>query len=340
MEEASGSEAVNETAPSNSSTSPSGDGLPSMDITTLRRFIAPLSKEQLIELLADAALSHPQVYEKAQVAVRTSPASRRLMVRNIGFTTQDEDFMALFKEYGEIEDATIVRDKDHRSRGYGFVTYKNVDSIKHVLNATLTLDGRQLLSKLAADPFADFSPGRYGGGNSTQGSRRKLFIRNLSDTTDSEALRSVFSIHGELEDCAVVSDPVGRSRGYGFVTYSMPEAAIKAVQQPQRVINGRVAFVAFATPSKPKGYQIAGATFPPSARMDNQMAALAASAMAPANHSQLGYHHALAAASPSAPFYPHAMFTQPLMPGVPLGVPTFHPDYDLAQQRQQRGHRN
>eukprot|EP00923_Selenidium_pygospionis_P009444 GHVN01016128.1.p1 GENE.GHVN01016128.1~~GHVN01016128.1.p1 ORF type:complete len:317 (+),score=58.13 GHVN01016128.1:448-1398(+) len=247
------------------STEAAADATPSttteqMDLPTLRRFIAPLSKEQLIELLATVAIESPEVYKKTHDAVKASPASRRLMVRNVAFSTQEADFMNLFKQFGEIEDAVIVRDKDNRSRGYGFVTFKNLDSVDKALKETLTLDGRQLLSKLAADPFADFSTGTNSssGGQSTgtPAARRKLFIRNLSDSTDSESLKTVFAAYGELEECAVVTDPAGRSRGYGFITYTSSESAIKAVQQPQRVINGRVVFVAFATPTKPKAQQM------------------------------------------------------------------------------------
>lgn len=292
--------------------------LPPMDIVSLRRFIAPLSKEQLIELLASAALEHPQVYEKAQMAVQASPSSRRLMIRNIPFGSQDEDFVNLFKQYGEIEDATIVRDKDQRSRGYGFVTYRDVDSVRRALDAIITLDGRQLLSKLAADPFADFSAGSHGG----QGSRMKLFVRNLSDSTDSETLKNIFSAYGEVDECAVVSDPTGRSRGYGFVTYTTPEAAIKAVQEPQRIINGRVAFVAFASPSKPKGQQAAA-----NARRNPHMEGPAA--LTGVNPTQFGFP-----AFPAGhPYYAQGIFPQQPYPGLHLA---YHPDMDAAARRASR----
>lgn len=284
--------------------------LPPMDLPTLRRFIAPLSKEQLIELLATAALDIPEVYTKAHEAVRASPGSRRLMVRNVAFSTTDADFLTLFKQFGEIDDATVVRDKDQRSRGYGFVTFKELDAVRRALNAVLTLDGRQLLSKLAADPFADFSSGNQqaGQGNNTQGSRRKLFVRNLNDTTDSESLRQVFSVYGELEECAVVTDQAGKSRGYGFITYVSPEAAIKAVQQPQRVINNRVAFIAFATPAKFKGVQGGGQNIRRGPRMDNPMQI----PMAYPSRDQYGYR-----IYSQPQFYPQ--YPQYFSPGIPLG---------------------
>eukprot|EP01068_Selenidium_serpulae_P004267 Selendium_serpulae@DN3482_c0_g1_i1.p1 len=294
-----------------------------MDIATLRRFLAPLSKEQLVELLASAALEHPAVYEKAQGAACESPSSRRLMIRNIAFGTTDKDFVALFKEYGEIEDATIVREKDKRSRGYGFVTYRNVDSVRKVLEATLTLDGRSLLSKLAADPFSDFTLGNQNG----QGARRKLFVRNLSDTVTSDTLRGVFSTYGNLDECAVVCDADGRSRGFGFVTFVTPEAAIEAVQQPQRIINGRVAFVAFATRSKPKISQFGGS------RRGSRMKEVQQMAHIPQiNPAQYGYHPQFQAAHP---MYPQQVFPHQIYAGLPMGGHVHHPDVESMSRMQQ-----
>ncbi|CEM23488.1 unnamed protein product [Vitrella brassicaformis CCMP3155] len=48
----------------------------------------------------------------------------------------------------------------------------------------------------------------------------KMFIGGLGQETSSEGLREHFSKYGEIADCAVVMDRrVGRSRGFGFVTF-------------------------------------------------------------------------------------------------------------------------
>ena len=59
---------------------------------------------------------------------------------------------------------------------------------------------------------------------------KKLFVGNLSWGTDDQSLRQTFEAFGEVEEAVVISDrDTGRSRGFGFVTFSDDEAADTAV---------------------------------------------------------------------------------------------------------------
>ena len=65
---------------------------------------------------------------------------------------------------------------------------------------------------------------------------KKLFVRNLSWNITSEELKEVFAQFGEIEDAVVINDrETGRSRGFGFVTFTEEEAADKAIE----VANGQ-----------------------------------------------------------------------------------------------------
>lgn len=59
---------------------------------------------------------------------------------------------------------------------------------------------------------------------------KKLFVGNLSwDTTD-DGLHEAFAPFGEITEAKVITDRyTGRSRGFGFVTFTDDEAADKAV---------------------------------------------------------------------------------------------------------------
>ena len=47
----------------------------------------------------------------------------KLFVGNFPFSTTEDDLINLFSEYGVVQEATIVLDKEtSRSRGFGFVT--------------------------------------------------------------------------------------------------------------------------------------------------------------------------------------------------------------------------
>ncbi len=59
---------------------------------------------------------------------------------------------------------------------------------------------------------------------------KKLFVGSLSWNTDDHGLRKAFEAFGELEEVKVITDrDSGRSRGFGFVTFSDEEAADKAI---------------------------------------------------------------------------------------------------------------
>lgn len=45
-----------------------------------------------------------------------------IYVSNLGFSAQDEDLSALFREYGNVSSAKVITDKfTNRSKGFGFV---------------------------------------------------------------------------------------------------------------------------------------------------------------------------------------------------------------------------
>jgi len=59
----------------------------------------------------------------------------------------------------------------------------------------------------------------------------KLFVGGLAWATDDEALRSKFEEFGQVEDAVVIRDrETGRSRGFGFVTYTGPDHADEAIR--------------------------------------------------------------------------------------------------------------
>ena len=60
----------------------------------------------------------------------------------------------------------------------------------------------------------------------------KLFVGGLSWNTTGDDLRAAFGNFGSLEEATVLMDwGTGRSRGFGFVTFSKPEEAAVAVER-------------------------------------------------------------------------------------------------------------
>ncbi|EPS69562.1 hypothetical protein M569_05204, partial [Genlisea aurea] len=72
-------------------------------------------------------------------------------------------------------------------------------------------------------------------------SSSKLFIGGLSYGTDDMSLREAFCKYGDVAEARVIVDrDTGRSRGFGFVTYSSEEEASAAIQAlDQQDLQGR-----------------------------------------------------------------------------------------------------
>jgi len=84
---------------------------------------------------------------------------------------------------------------------------------------------------------------------------KKLYVGNLSWDTNDQGLRQSFEQFGEVEDAVVISDrDTGRSRGFGFITFSDDDAAREAVSQMDgTMLDGRNIKVNEARERAPRG---------------------------------------------------------------------------------------
>ena len=82
----------------------------------------------------------------------------------------------------------------------------------------------------------------------------RIYVGNLSWTTDENELRESFAAHGEVTSAQVITDrETGRSRGFGFVEMANDaeaKAAIEAVDNKE--IGGRQVKVNEAKPRNEK----------------------------------------------------------------------------------------
>ncbi|XWS31981.1 hypothetical protein CRYUN_Cryun23aG0121400 [Craigia yunnanensis] len=68
----------------------------------------------------------------------------------------------------------------------------------------------------------------------------KIFVGGLAWETQRDTMRRYFEQFGEIVEAVVITDKnTGRSKGYGFVTFKDPEAAMRACQNPSPIIDGR-----------------------------------------------------------------------------------------------------
>ncbi|KAJ8900108.1 hypothetical protein K2173_024224 [Erythroxylum novogranatense] len=228
-----------------------GGDISSTTAENLRSLLDPLSKSLLIDLLSRLGSQYPSIAEEIKTLARADPVHRKLFVRGLAWNTTSETLCAAFQVHGEIEEGAVIYDKaSGKSRGYGFITYKHMESAHNALVApSKMIDGRMAVCNLACEGLT--------GANATSDlSHRKLYIGGLAPEITSELLLSYFSRHGEIEEGSVAYDKdTNESRGFGFVTYRTAEAAKKAIDDPQKMLGGRMMIVKYADTHKSKTTQ-------------------------------------------------------------------------------------
>lgn len=145
----------------------------------------------------------------------------------------------------------------------------------------------------------------------------KVFVGGLAWETQKETMKKYFEQFGEILEAVVITDKItGRSKGYGFVTFREPDAAMRACVDAAPVIDGRRANCNLASlgvqrskPSTPKHGGGGGRNF---RVMSNFQAA--------------GFQGGMGTAFPSAATFPHYAIQQ----GIPYnlyGYSPYSPDY-------------
>ncbi|KAL8550553.1 hypothetical protein ACS0TY_009108 [Phlomoides rotata] len=74
-----------------------------------------------------------------------------------------------------------------------------------------------------------------------------MYIKNLDDSIEDDQFKEMFSPFGSITSCKVMRDPKGISIGSGFIAFSSPEEASRALSEMNgKMIGGKPLYVAFA----------------------------------------------------------------------------------------------
>ncbi|XP_036596467.1 polyadenylate-binding protein 1-like [Trichosurus vulpecula] len=163
-------------------------------------------------------------------------------IKNFGEDMDDLRLKRLFGKFGPALSVKVMTDESGTSKGFGFVNFeRHEDAQKAVdemngkeLNGKKIYVGRaqkkverQTELKRKFEQMKQDRITRYQGVN--------LYVKNLDDGIDDERLRKEFSPFGTITSAKVMMEG-GRSKGFGFVCFSSPEEATKAVTE----MNGRI----------------------------------------------------------------------------------------------------
>ncbi|XP_060227087.1 cold-inducible RNA-binding protein isoform X1 [Meriones unguiculatus] len=114
----------------------------------------------------------------------------KLFVGGLSFDTNEQALEQVFSKYGQISEVVVVKDREtQRSRGFGFVTFENIDDAKDAMMAMngKSVDGRQIRVDQAGKSSDNRSRGYRGGSAGGRGffrggrSRGRGFSRGGGD---------------------------------------------------------------------------------------------------------------------------------------------------------------
>ncbi|KAL7665061.1 Polyadenylate-binding protein, cytoplasmic and nuclear [[Candida] zeylanoides] len=177
-----------------------------------------------------------------------------IYVKNIDLEYSEEEFKKLFEPYGAITSIYLEKDQDGKSKGFGFVNYENHESAtkaveelndKEINGQKIYVGRAQKKRERMEELKKQYESTRLEKLSKYQGVN--LFIKNLDDSIDSEKLEEEFKPFGVITSARVMVDDSGKSKGFGFVCFSSPEEATKAItEMNQRMIAGKPLYVALA----------------------------------------------------------------------------------------------
>ncbi|RYO62810.1 hypothetical protein AA0116_g4908 [Alternaria tenuissima] len=106
---------------------------------------------------------------RSNCSTQTSFTMSKLFIGGLAWHTDDQALRQKFEEFGAVEEAVVVKDRDTgRSRGFGFVRYAQdteADAAMQAMNNE-EFDGRRIRVDKASDRAGGGAPrgGGYGGG--------------------------------------------------------------------------------------------------------------------------------------------------------------------------------
>jgi polyadenylate-binding protein len=136
-----------------------------------------------------------------------------------------------------------MKDDTSKSRSFGFVNFESPDDAgqavqelngKEVDGKALFVGRAQKKTERQSELRSKFEQIKIEQLSKWQGVN--LYIKNLDDEVDDDKLRALFTPFGTITSAKVMRDDKNHSKGFGFVCYTNPEEATKAVTE----MNGKI----------------------------------------------------------------------------------------------------
>ncbi|KAL2874348.1 hypothetical protein SGCOL_010519 [Colletotrichum sp. CLE4] len=160
----------------------------------------------------------------------------KMFIGGLNWETTDQSLREYFSQFGEVVECTVMRDSSTgRSRGFGFLTFKDAKTVNIVMVKEHFLDGKIIDPKRAIP-------------RDEQEKTSKIFVGGVSQDTTDQEFKDYFAQFGRVVDATLMMDKdTGRPRGFGFVTFES-EAGVDACLSTSLEIHGKPIEVKKAQP--------------------------------------------------------------------------------------------
>ncbi|KAG8579227.1 hypothetical protein GDO81_010765 [Engystomops pustulosus] len=227
-------------------TSENGHEAAEGDCGDIKPSVAPVGQngsegEQIIAIKAE---------EDAGCVPDISPSinqAAKMFVGGLSWDTSKKDLKDYFSKFGEVSDCTIKMDSNTgRSRGFGFILFKDASSVDKVLEQKEhRLDGRLIDPKKAMamkkDPI------------------KKIFVGGLNPEAGEDKIREYFVTFGEIEAVELPMDPkTNKRRGFVFITFKEEEPVKKILEKKFHNVSGSKCEIKIAQPKEVYQQQYGG----------------------------------------------------------------------------------
>jgi polyadenylate-binding protein len=177
-----------------------------------------------------------------------------MYVKQFPETWDDPKLLEVFSAYGNVTSAKVARDAEGKCKGFGFVNYADHTDAEKCYN--------ELNGKSIEDPSGNFEIYVNRAQKKTERNREiktrietirndrmnkfqgmNLYVKNVDDSVTDDEFRAVFASIGTITSARIMRDEQG-SRGFGFVCFSSPEEATRAVQElNNKMVHSKPIFV-------------------------------------------------------------------------------------------------
>uniref|UniRef100_UPI003590120C RNA-binding protein 39 n=1 Tax=Myxine glutinosa TaxID=7769 RepID=UPI003590120C len=163
--------------------------------------------------------------------------ARTVFCMQLAARIRPRDLEEFFSAVGQVRDVKMISDRNsRRSKGIAYVEFVEICSVplaigltgQKVLGVPIIVQASQAEKNRAAAAAAAAAANMQ---KSVAGPMR-LYVGSLHFNITEEMLKGIFEPFGKIENCQLMMDSdTGRSKGYGFITFSDAECAKKALEQ-------------------------------------------------------------------------------------------------------------